>query len=95
MTAPNPLTRRRMTVVGQVQGVGFRWFAKELAGQLGIVGWIRNRHDGDVELEAEAVESVLDEFAARMRTGNASARVEKVVAVTVAPQGGTSFEIRR
>ncbi|MDE2510263.1 MAG: acylphosphatase, partial [Elusimicrobia bacterium] len=34
MNPPHPLTRRHMVVRGSVQGVGFRWFAKELADAL-------------------------------------------------------------
>lgn len=95
MSELSPLTRRHLVVSGNVQGVGFRWFVRELAGQLGVVGWVRNLDGGNVDLEAEAVSDILDEFVLRIRTGNSSARVEKIVAVTVAPKGGTSFEIRQ
>ena len=74
MSEADPLTRRCVVVRGQVQGVGFRWFAKELADSLGLTGWVRNRKDGAVELEVEGVAVVLDEFARRLRTGNPSAR---------------------
>ena len=89
------MTRRHLLVLGRVQGVGFRWFARELAESLGLSGWARNREDGSVELEAEGPADGLDEFARRLRTGCPSARVDEVVAVTVAPKGETRFEIRR
>lgn len=88
------MTRRHLLVLGRVQGVGFRWFARELAESLGLSGWARNREDGSVELEAEGMPDALDEFARRLRDGNPSARVDDVVAVTVAPRGETRFEIR-
>jgi len=43
------VTAKHVVVHGGVQGVGFRWFAREEAARLGITGWIRNRDDGTVE----------------------------------------------
>jgi acylphosphatase len=74
--------------------VGFRWFAKELADSLALAGWVRNRKDGSVELEAEGNAGSLDEYVRRLRTGNPSASVSEITTVTVAPQGGNGFEIR-
>ena len=39
----------RVRIHGQVQGVFFRVWVKERADKLGIMGWVRNRLDGDVE----------------------------------------------
>jgi acylphosphatase len=75
--------------------VGFRWFVKELADSLKLSGWVRNRDDGSVELEAEGSAAALDEFESRLRTGNPSAIVKDVLTVPVAPRGGNGFEIRR
>jgi acylphosphatase len=94
MNPPHPLTRRHVVVRGSVQGVGFRWFAKELADSLGLSGWVRNREDGSVELEAEGSAGSLDEFVFRLRTGNPSARVDEIVAVPAAPEGAKGFQIR-
>jgi len=84
-----------MLVRGSVQGVGFRWFAKELADSLKLSGWVRNRDDGSVELEVEGSTNLLDEFERRLRTGNPSAKVDEIQTVLRAPQGGNGFEIRR
>jgi acylphosphatase len=40
-------------VAGQVQGVGFRWWVRARALELGLVGWAANRDDGRVEVVAE------------------------------------------
>lgn len=93
MAAPLPLTRRHLTVRGRVQGVGFRWFARETAAALGLAGWARNREDGTVEAEAEGTPEALDEFVRRLRTGNPAARVDEIVQSPVPPKGGGSFEI--
>jgi len=65
-------------VTGRVQGVGFRWFAKETADSLGLAGWVRNREDGSVEAEAQGSDAKLDEFVAALKTGNPAARVDKI-----------------
>jgi acylphosphatase len=47
---------------GMVQGVGFRFIARELANELGIGGWVSNLADGRVEVVAEAEKEVLEKF---------------------------------
>lgn len=50
---PEGTVRRRYTIWGQVQGVGFRYRAKYAAEQLGLVGWAENMEDGTVQLEVQ------------------------------------------
>jgi len=40
-------------VSGFVQGVGFRYFVMRKASVYNLRGYVRNCHDGDVEVEAE------------------------------------------
>ena len=47
---------KHFLVRGRVQGVGYRYFAREAAEELGIKGYARNLHSGDVEVHAEADE---------------------------------------
>jgi len=51
---------------GRVQGVGFRFTAIDVARDLDVAGWVRNLHDGRVEVVAEAPESVLTGFLSRL-----------------------------
>jgi len=50
-----PVEARRFLVRGRVQGVGFRWFVEREAHILGIAGWVRNNHDGSVEVLAQGL----------------------------------------
>ena len=49
--------RKHIYFYGRVQGVGFRYYAVQKAGQLGLAGWVRNRYDGSVEMEVEGAET--------------------------------------
>ncbi len=56
--------RRRVIYTGRVQGVCFRANAVELSREHDVVGWVRNRPDGSVELEAEGPAAEVDAFLA-------------------------------
>jgi acylphosphatase len=51
---------------GRVQGIGFRFTAIDVARDLSVSGWVKNLRDGSVEIVAEADESALDDFLARL-----------------------------
>lgn len=87
------MTRRHVIVAGRVQGVGFRWFAKKTADDLGLTGWVRNRADGSVEAEAEGAQDALNEFIARLKTRNPAARVDAIETQTQAVKHETTFRI--
>lgn len=51
-----------ITVKGKVQGVSFRAGAKAVADQLGVRGFVKNEANGDVYIEAEADDMMMDMF---------------------------------
>lgn len=55
---------RHLVIRGRVQGVWFRDWTVKTAKELGLTGWVRNRHDGTVEAvvqgEATAVARYID-----------------------------------
>ena len=69
------LARVRVIVNGVVQGVGFRYFVVHVAREYGLTGYVRNREDGSVEVEAEGEGGVLEAFMKDLRTGPRSAHV--------------------
>jgi len=72
--------RLHAVITGRVQGVGFRFFVRRKANQLGLTGWVRNRTDGAVELVAEGNGQDLQEFVAKLHTGPQMSWVQDVVA---------------
>ena len=70
--------RLHVVVRGRVQGVGFRWFVREVGRQLGVSGWVRNRPDGSVEVSAEGTDALMDRLRAELQRGPDGAHVEAV-----------------
>lgn len=68
MTAPSvQITRRRLVVQGNVQGVGFRPFVYRLATSLGLTGNVRNVVQG-VRIEIEGPRGAVERFSTRLLT---------------------------
>ncbi|MGD0803686.1 MAG: acylphosphatase [Candidatus Bathyarchaeia archaeon] len=67
-----------ITVLGRVQGVGFRVNAKRRADHLGLNGWVKNLPDGSVEIIAEGPEVYIEEFIKWCRVGPSGAIVDKI-----------------
>lgn len=53
-------TAKHILFSGQVQGVGFRYTARHIAGRYNITGFVRNLPDGDVEMLAQGAEQDID-----------------------------------
>ena len=68
----------RFQVFGAVQGVGFRWFVARHARSLGLTGFARNLPNGSVEVMVDGPEDALPELERLLRSGPASAQVERV-----------------
>ena len=85
---------RRIFVHGRVQGVSFRMWAVDQARALGLSGWVRNRHDGRVEILAKGPAERVTELATRCWQGPELAKVDNVDVEAAAEEVPTGFEDR-
>ena len=85
--------RTAVRVEGIVQGVGFRPFVYALATRLGLGGLVGNDADG-VFAEVEGAPEAVQEFLLSLeRDAPPLARIERVTARPLAPDGGAGFAI--
>jgi len=68
----------RILISGRVQGVFFRYSARQRAEELGLTGYAKNLYDGRVEIIAAGDERRLKSFLAWARQGPPGAHVEGV-----------------
>ena len=88
--------RVNIKVGGRVQGVAFRYSAREEAARLGVNGWIRNLASGDVDAEVEGDASAVDAFLAWCQKGPPGARVDHFAVEDRTFHGDLKgFQIRR
>jgi len=78
-----------LLISGKVQGVFFRESAKELAEEINIGGWIKNRNDEKVEALITGDENDVNDFISWCHSGPSKAEVSEVI---VSQQPETSFE---
>lgn len=87
---------RKFLIKGDVQGVGYRFFAQRAAARHQVVGYVRNCPDGSVEALAEGPASSVEEFKHDLVTGPQWAVVEQVEEINLDPTGKYSnFRIDR
>jgi acylphosphatase len=83
------------TVVGRVQGVGFRYFVLDAATELGVDGWVANDQDGTVRCVAEGPRRALIALETALRSGPSGSRVDAVHVTWAGPVGvPPGFRIR-
>ncbi|TWU77085.1 hypothetical protein ED733_008102 [Metarhizium rileyi] len=78
---------------GVVQGVGFRYFARQKAQEYGITGWCRNTADNKVEGEAQGEEDALSKFLKDVGEGPRHATVVQLTRETRETVSGEIFGI--
>lgn len=92
---PAATARFEATVLGRVQGVGFRYHVLRRARDLGLTGWVANEADGTVRCVAEGSRADLETLREALETGPAGAIVDRVIARWGPPSGSLPpFEIR-
>ncbi len=85
----------KLLISGKVQGVGYRFSCMEAAYKHAIKGYVRNKSDGSVYVEAEGAGEALDRFVEWCRKGPMWARVTDVVVEEGEVKGYDAFQISR
>ncbi len=65
-------------ISGRVQGVGYRFFAEDIAAEFRLKGYARNLPDGRVQIEVEGERTNVEEFISRLWKGPSMAIVNNV-----------------
>ncbi|WP_298175948.1 acylphosphatase [Saccharomonospora sp.] len=82
-------------VHGLVQGVGFRWWTRSRALELGLVGKATNLADGRVEVVAEGPRDACERLLAALRSGQTPGRVDHVAQRWSEPKGNLTGFVER
>ena len=72
------IIRKRLRIMGRVQGVAFRTSTVTIARVLGLGGWVANRADGSVEAVAEGDDAAIAALVRWCQHGPPAARVDHV-----------------
>ncbi len=78
---------RKFVISGEVQGVGFRYFAMRSAARHQVLGYVRNLEDGRVEALAEGPPQAVEEFKHDLAAGPANSHVNHFEEIVVEPSG--------
>ena len=86
---------RKYFVSGDVQGVGFRYFAQRLAAAHQVRGYVRNLNDGRVEALAIGSEKAVEAFRHDLAAGPKYSRVQHIEELVIDPaeEAYSSFRI--
>jgi len=84
----------RLNIYGKVQGVGFRYSALQKAHELGITGFVKNRSDGSVYIEAEAEPEILEQFIIWCKSGPTWSTIDDVIETGIPFSNYTDFSIK-
>jgi len=90
---PPAAVRVRALVSGRVQGVWYRESCRREAERLGVGGWVRNRSDGRVEIEAEGPRPAVDALLTWAGQGPPRAVVDRVAVDDRPPMGESRFRV--
>jgi acylphosphatase len=87
---------RKFLISGEVQGVGYRYFAQRAAARHQVLGYVRNLEDGRVEAHVEGAAPDVEAFKHDLATGPAYASVANIEEINLEPTGSYSlFRVER
>lgn len=87
---------RRFLISGEVQGVGYRYFAQRSSARHQVRGFVRNLADGRVEVLAEGAAAAVEAFKHDLAAGPSYSRITTIEEIVLDPDGQySSFRIER
>ncbi len=87
------MIHKNILIKGYVQGVGFRYAARNFARQIGIKGYVKNLPNGDVYIEAEGNEKQMDDLIKWCHIGPPRAHINSVITENSDFKGYSDFNI--
>ena len=89
------MTGRHVFYEGRVQGVGFRWSAKNVARGYEVTGWIKNLPDGSVEMQVCGEVGEVDAFIEAIAESELKSHIKNVDTRAIPPFVAQGFDIVR
>ena len=87
---------RKFFISGQVQGVGYRFFAQRAAARHQVLGYVKNLDDGRVEAFAQGPEKQVESFRQDLAAGPRYSRVDEIEEIVLeTTREFSSFRIER
>ena len=83
-----------IVIQGDVQMVGYRYYAQMIANKLGISGSVKNLYNGNVEIKACGPENILENFINYIKQGPSLAYVENITITPLNETLTSGFRIR-
>lgn len=84
-----------ITVKGRVQRVSYRVWAQSKAISLGLTGFVKNLHNGDVYIEAEGEDDKVNQFIDWCYVGSPLSKVTEVISEEQTLKNLETFELKR
>lgn len=86
--------RATFKIHGLVQGVGYRYFVKRKAIEMGLKGYVKNLYDGTVECVVESDLQTIELFKSILKKGSSRSQVTNIeMALSECKNNHNSFEI--
>lgn len=81
---------RKYLISGEVQGVGYRYFAQRSSAKHQVRGYVKNLADGRVEVLVEGIAKAVEAFRQDLAAGPAHSRVGQIEELVIEPSGSYS-----
>tara|TARA_B100000700_G_scaffold305142_1_gene378637 strand:- start:24 stop:293 length:270 start_codon:yes stop_codon:yes gene_type:complete len=83
-----------ISIYGEVQGSGYRAWAKEQSSKLNLTGWVRKASDGSIEIFAQGEEEKINDFVSLCWDGPNMSFIDEVLVKDASTDDSiSSFEI--